>query len=127
MIMDCWHDEIERAQSEADVIRLAQDYLSLWSPQELAPLTMGWREIRVDNAADVERIRQWLAEGLAGSLSASQGAAQLRGLRDYFWHAALRLRELHAANPAGFSNVAGIFHPHWRDRTDGRCFGRREA
>jgi hypothetical protein len=127
MIMDCWHDEIERAQSEADVIRLAQDYLFLWSPQELAPLTMGWREIRVDTAADIERIRKWLAEGLAGSLSASQGAAQLRVLRDYFWHAAMRLRELHAASPAGFSNLAAVSHPHGQDRIDRRFFGRREA
>jgi hypothetical protein len=125
--MDCWHDEIERARTEADVIRLAQDYLFLWSPQELAPLTMGWRQIRVDTAADVERIRQWLAEGLAGSLSASRDAAQLRVLRDYFWHAAMRLRELHVTNPAGLSNIATISHPHGRDRIDRRFFGRREA
>jgi hypothetical protein len=103
--MDCWHLEIEHATTEEDVVRLAQDYLFLWSPQELAPITMGWRPIRVETPSDIERLRQWLAEGLAGTLSAAQGAPQLRVLRDYFWHAAVRLREIHAraSLPTGFA------------------------
>jgi hypothetical protein len=124
--MDCWHYEIEQACTEDDVIRLAQDYLFLWSPRELAPLTLGWREIRVESAADIERMRQWLAEGLAGALCTAQGAAQLRVLRDYFWHAAIRLREIHAAG-TGIRNVATISHPHGRERMQGRAAGRRGA
>jgi len=81
--MDCWHTEIDRATSEADVLKAARDYLALWGTRELAPVTRGWRELRVDSAADLERVKGWLTE-----------CAQLQELARYFWHAASRIDEL---------------------------------
>jgi hypothetical protein len=78
--MDCWHEEIDRATTEADVIRHARDYLWLWAPGELTPVTLGKRELKVESAADIARIKRWLTE-----------TPQLRELARYFWHAATRI------------------------------------
>ncbi len=92
--MDCWHDEIDRAATEAEVVRSASDYLFLWAPQELAPVTQGWRDLRVATAADVERLKCWLIEGLASAHSIAPQAAALRELASYFWHAVARIDEI---------------------------------
>jgi hypothetical protein len=81
--MSCWHDEIDRAITEADVVRSARDYLALWAPGELTPLTLGWRELRIEGASDIARVKGWLTE-----------TPQLRELASYFWHAAGRIEEI---------------------------------
>ena len=92
--MDCWQHEIKRAQTESEVITTASDYLTLWAPQELGPITLGWREVRIENRADIERLKGWLNEGLASDLSLAPHADQLHQLSDYLWHAAARIDEL---------------------------------
>ena len=92
--MDCWHREIQKAATESDVIRNASDFLTLWSPGELAPLTLGWRDVHLENADDIARMKRWLVEDVGGELSVAPGAAQLRELGDYFWHAAARIEEI---------------------------------
>jgi hypothetical protein len=92
--MNCWQQEIDRARSESEVVRGAADYLCLWAPQELAPLSLGWRDLRIETGADIERMKQWLVEGVASAACASPHAAALRELASYFWHAAFRIREL---------------------------------
>ena len=57
--MDCWHHEIERAASEAEVVKSASDYLFLWAPQELAPVTLGWRDLRIETSAGRCVARAW--------------------------------------------------------------------
>lgn len=88
--MDCWHREIENASTEAEVARSASDYLTLWAPRELEPLTQGWRELRIETAADIEKMKSWITEGPATSCT----AAPLRELAGYFWHAAARINEI---------------------------------
>lgn len=108
--MDCWHHEIDRAATEAEVVRSASDYLFLWAPQELAPLTQGWRDLRIETTADVERLKTWLIEGVASAHSIAPQAAALRELASYFWHAAARINELrrshpHLVNPATYPSM----------------------
>lgn len=88
--MDCWHREIENATTEAEVARQASDYLSLWAPQELAAVTHGWRELRIETAADIDQMKNWITEGPATSAVAEP----LRELAGYFWHAAARIVEI---------------------------------
>jgi hypothetical protein len=92
--MNCWQHEIRKARTESEVVRTASDYLTLWAPQELAPLTLGWREVRIENRADIERLKGWLTEGLAGDLSIDPHAAKLHELTDYLWHAVARIEEI---------------------------------
>ena len=95
--MDCWQNEIRRAASEAEVVRMAADYLTLWAEIELEPLTQGWRDFTIENAADVERVKRWLVESVNSSQSLAPNAAELRELASYFWHAAARIGELRSA------------------------------
>jgi len=92
--MSCWQREIERSRTEAEVVDSARDFLALWSPQELEPLTLGWRELRVESAEDVERMKRWAVDEIAGELSLTPGAEELRELGDYFWRAATRIEEI---------------------------------
>lgn len=92
--MHCWHREIECSRTEADVVGSARDFLTLWSPRELAPLTLGWRDLRIESAADIERLKRWVVEDLGGELSVAPGARELSDLGDYLWHAAERIGEI---------------------------------
>jgi len=92
--MDCWHRRLDRAGTEAEVVRSAADYLALWSPRELAPLTLGWRELSIRSASDVERMKRWLIDDLEVDVSAEPDTARLRDLGDYFWHAASRVGQI---------------------------------
>ena len=92
--MDCWHREIERSRTEAEVVKGAAEFMSLWSPRELAPVTRGWREVDIRNPEDLERVKNWVVEDLAGGLSSFPPAQPLRELGDYLWHASARIREI---------------------------------
>jgi hypothetical protein len=81
--MSCWHDEIDRSITEGDVVRSARDYLALWAPTELTPVTLGWREMKIESPADVLRVKRWLTE-----------TPQLHELASYFWHAAARIEQI---------------------------------
>jgi hypothetical protein len=81
--MNCWHDEIDRSITESDVLRSARDYLALWAPTELMPLTLGWRELKIEDEADMARVKAWLTE-----------TPQLRELAAYFWHASARIEAI---------------------------------
>ncbi len=91
--MDCWHRGIEQANTEAEVASRASDYLALWAPCELEPLTLGWREVRVDNARDVETVKTWLLD----STAIGDPTAELHELAGYFWHAAERIEKIRSA------------------------------
>lgn len=112
--MDCWHLELERATTEADVVKSASDYLFLWAPQELAPVTQGWRDLRIETGADIVRLKSWLIEGLASAHSIAPQAAALRELASYFWHAAARIGEIRRSPlhvlPAATYAAAHLLH-----------------
>ncbi len=91
--MDCWHRELDQATTEADVARSASDYLALWAPRELEPLTLGWREVKVESASDVETLRTWLLD----SPRIGDPTAELHDLAGYFWHAAERIERIRRA------------------------------
>ena len=95
--MDCWHREIENSGTEAEVVANARDFLALWSPRELAPVTLGWRDIAIENADDIGRVKRWIVE----DLSPAAEAASLSELGDYLWHADHRIRELRTHQAAG--------------------------
>jgi hypothetical protein len=99
-IMDCWHRGIDQSRTEEEVVGSARDFLALWSPRELEPLTQGWREMRIENAADIELLKRWAVEELGGKLSIAPGARELNALGDYLWHAAARIQEIRRVSAA---------------------------
>ena len=91
--MDCWHRELDQANTVAEVALRANDYLALWAPRELEPITLGWREVRVENASDVETVKTWLL----ASPGIGDPTAELHDLAGYFWHAAERIERIRRA------------------------------
>jgi len=91
--MDCWHRKLDQARTEAEVASEAADFLALWAPSELEPLTLGWREVRVETADDVARVRGWFLE----SAGAGDAGTRLHELAGYFWHAAERIERIRRA------------------------------
>jgi hypothetical protein len=92
--MDCWHRGIEKSGTEAEVVEGARDFLTLWSPAELQPVTQGWRDLNIESADDIERMKRWLVDEFDAEYSAAPGAHELRELGSYLWHASARISEL---------------------------------
>lgn len=92
--MDCWHREIERSRTEAEVVVGAADFMALWSPRELEPVTLGWRHVAIENVDDIERVKKWVVEDLG---TGAPEAQPLRELGDYLWHASARIREIRSS------------------------------
>ena len=89
--MDCWHREIERSRTEAEVVAGAAGFMSLWSSRELEPVTLGWRHVDIQSPDDIERVKKWLVEDLRPEVQ------PLRELGDYLWHASERIREIRSS------------------------------
>lgn len=92
--MDCWHDEIDKATSETQIVQAAGEYLLLWAPRELPPETLGLERMRIESREDIYRVSERFALAPVKVDRASPGSAHLRELAQYFRHAARRLREL---------------------------------
>lgn len=95
--MDCWHRELDQAGTESEVAGKAADFLALWSPRELASVTLGRRPMRVENGDDVKAVKTWLLD----SPGVTDPAAGLHDLAGYFWHAAARIETIRGVRPLG--------------------------
>ena len=91
--MKTWLREIDHATTEAELVAVTRDYVSLYSPPELAPLPVECRQIRIDSESDIPRWRERLAEGYARA--SHEGESEyLRNLVAYLEHASERLGHL---------------------------------
>jgi len=94
--MQSWIREIERAQTEAEVVATTRDYVSLWSPSELSQFPEDCRQIRIDTQADIARWRDKLTEGYARS-RAPESSERLQDLVSLVARASDRLGEIRTA------------------------------
>ncbi len=92
--MDCWHHEMEKATSEAEIVKNAGDYLKLWAPREIAPWRLGLSEMRIADGGDIERVNFHLSAAAPKSKPASASDSHLRELASYFSRASTRIGEL---------------------------------
>jgi hypothetical protein len=104
--MDCWHDEIENATSEAEVVKSAADYLALWAPREIPPIILGLKSLRIESSEDIVRVKENLADSPAKSRSLPPEMSHLRELADYFGHAASRIGEIRRRQARGISPIS---------------------
>jgi hypothetical protein len=92
--MNAWLKEIDLATTEAEIVASARDYCSLMHPRDLEPLPKEYREIHIENDADIPRLRERLAKGYAGLRAHASEIEKLRDLLDYLSRATERLGEL---------------------------------
>ena len=88
--MKTWLRDIEHASDPHQIVASARDYISLWSPRELPEEA---REIRIEDEADIPRLRERLVSGRA-AMTAHPSPERLRDLVAYLSRAAERLGEL---------------------------------
>jgi hypothetical protein len=93
--MKAWLEDIERARTDAELLEEARAYCVLVHPRDLAPLPVDCRAIRIDDAADIPRVTQRLAEVYAALKEQEIATPSLRDLVTYLSHATRRLGELH--------------------------------
>ena len=91
--MDCWHHEIDKAQTVDEVVQSASDYLQLWAPREIDPMQLGLVDMAIDSPEDIERVKRWLYEHQPEAVSPTH-SAHLKELTGYFWYAASRVGEI---------------------------------
>lgn len=58
--MNSWFRALERATTEAEVVSQARDFCALLHPRDLAALPEDVRQIHVENAGDIPRLRERL-------------------------------------------------------------------
>lgn len=92
--MKTWLKEIERATTAAEVVASARDYVSLYSPVELAPLPEDCRQIRIEEQADIPRWREKLVRGYEAARRDAPNAERLQALVSYLSRADERLGEI---------------------------------
>ena len=95
--MDCWHHELENAASEAEIMKSATDYLRLWAPRELSPMSLGLEELKIRSTDDIEIVKRRLTDAPAFVDAKTREGAHVRELADYFWRASARIGELRRA------------------------------
>ena len=96
--MNTWFRDIDRAQTRAELVAHARDYISLLHPRELDPLPQECRELRVEGEADIPRLREKLSDGYARVRDAESETETIRDLVEYFSRASRRLGELDASH-----------------------------
>jgi len=94
--MESWIREIESARTEAEVLATTRDYVSLWSPKDLAEFPEDCRTIRIECDADIPRWRDKLAEGYALARPADN-SARVQDLVSLVSRASDRLGEIRTA------------------------------
>ena len=93
--MRTYHLEALRtAASELDVVRLAQDYLALWTPQELASVP---RHCRPGHVRDGEDIADAAMELTRARISSFDVDPHVMELAVFFAQACARVSQLEAA------------------------------
>ena len=107
--MDCWHDEIENATSEAQVMKGASDFLRLWAPRGMDPATLGLRALRIECSDDIERVKSRLVDRPTEESKPAQ--SHVRELAEYFSHAANRLSEIRRARSRPASPIPYLREP----------------
>jgi hypothetical protein len=91
--MNSWFRAIERATTEAEVVAQARDYFSLLHPRDLAALPEDVRQVRVDDAADIPRLRERLEACGAVATARAFDAEKVADLLAYVSRASAKLGE----------------------------------
>jgi hypothetical protein len=96
-----WFRQIDDAETPAEVVGVARDYLATWTPAELARLPRACRPGRVKNAQDIEELHVALVEEYRDSRLAGEELSELQQMTSFIVRASIRLARLAGGNDPG--------------------------
>jgi hypothetical protein len=101
--MIAWFRMLENAQSPAQVVSIARDYLSEWTPQELARLPERCRPGKLRDEHDIEELHSKLVEEYRNTEATGEELATIQQLTSFLVRASIRIAELVDSPPGGGS------------------------
>ena len=92
--MASWFQQLERAGGMAEVVSIARDYFSTWSPEEIARLPRACRPGRIRVAEDLEELNASAVEAYRSTRASGDELTALQLLTSFLSRATVRLAEL---------------------------------
>jgi hypothetical protein len=92
--MSSWFHQLDDANSPAEVVTIARDYLATWTPEELAHLPRDCRPGRIKSTGDIELLHVCLVEEYRRTRLSGEQLSALQRLTSFVVRAALRLARL---------------------------------
>lgn len=102
-----WLFAVNAAETEADVVIAARDFLATWTPAEISTLPVDCRPGRIANAEDINEIAYSLSTEHHSSHAEQAGSANLERLMNFFTHATARIAELRGKHHAIDADAGG--------------------
>lgn len=104
--MDNWHQRIEDAASPLDLVCVARDFLTSWSPQDLGMVPEHARPQRVKGVDDIAYWHQRLVDCYCSGAAQGAECAKVRDMLQFFAFAVQRAAEIDSAPPIGEHQAA---------------------
>lgn len=98
-----WFRQIDDANSAAEVVAVARDYLATWTPKDLAKLPRECRPGRVKTPGDLEQLHACLAEEYCQNRLAGEELSALQRLTSFIVRASVRLAQFDGNQESGSS------------------------
>jgi hypothetical protein len=92
--MISWFHMLESARSSLQVVSVARDYLSEWTPEELARLPERCRPGKLRDEQDIEDLHSRLVEEYRNTEASGEELATIQQLTSFLVRASIRIAEL---------------------------------
>lgn len=92
--MECRYEELSRATSVEEIVRVTRDFLSTWSSEELERLPDSCRPAWVRDPRDIEHWADRLQEIVPRAAVMMEDERKLDRLTSHFLIASVRMRQL---------------------------------
>lgn len=101
--MTTWYSQLDRAKNVEQVVRIANDFVATWPPDELALLPPECRPRRLRDEHDVEALHGTLVETYRDSRATGRELEALQRLTSFVVRASIRIAEIAGSDPSGGS------------------------
>jgi hypothetical protein len=95
--MITWLQQLDRATTPEEVVAISRDYLSTWTPEELARLPRGCRPGRLREPEDIEELHACSFDAYHATRASGAELTALQRLTSFIVQASQRIASLRAA------------------------------
>lgn len=92
--MPSWFRQLDEAESVADVVAVARDYLATWTPEEIALLPRSCRPAKVRDESDIEELHRNAVDAYRETRASGAPLTALQRLTSFVVRACVRIANL---------------------------------